>query len=153
MLARTGEYFISGILSSVCFFSLYLERLAPLILSATLLPSFFLFALCTRSLFSLPFSRSSASLFSVPRDGVSHPTSKRFARYYLESGGHAFARAKSHLRGSPREGHVSSPIFLIFSFFFFLTDGNTRRKLACKDKRRATRVNYDDIPKLFTNYS
>lgn len=103
--------------------------------------SFVLFALSTRSLFSLPLFRSSASLFSMPRDGTSHPTSKRFARHYFESGGHAFARAKSHLRGSPREGHASS--HRLVSSSFFLTDGNTRRKPARKDKsqlRRHTKI-------------
>lgn len=137
MLARAGEYFISGILFGVSslslLLSLYLGRLAPLILSATLLASFFLFTLSLFLFFCL-FLGPAPRWFRCRAMGRPIQRARDLPTALFRKWRARFCpREKSSPREpSRRSRFVASPcVFLIF-----LTDGNARRKLARKDERR-----------------
>lgn len=125
-------------LSSGCFLSLSLY-LAPLNFSATLLPFFILLALYAISLFSASFSVQRLAVFGAARRGVPSNEPKRFSRHYFESGGHAFARAKSHLHGSLREGHALSHRLMSFLIFFkrkYEKETRAQGRESCDERRR-----------------
>lgn len=106
----------------------YLLALSSVLLS----PRWFL----RETSFPASFSVQRLAVFGSARRGV--PSSGRDSPALFPSGGHTFARAKSHLRGSPREGHASShrlmsPSSLAFSLF-------RRREAREGDRLRAART-------------